>query len=83
MRKVVPRPASDWAAGATVGLSHRRNDREPETGASVRPRPRRIGTVETLENALEHIGRHAGACIRDLDHGVRVLPRDGDLHRHV
>src|SRR5919198_549125 len=71
------------AADAAVGLCDRGDDREAESNAAARARPRGIGAVEAFENPLENVGAHAGAFVRDPDHCVRVLVCYRNLYRRV
>src|SRR6185503_285691 len=64
---------------APVGGRHGADDRQAEAAA---PAGSRVAGAsgESLEDALAHVDRHAGAAVRDLEHGpVALLPH---RHRH-
>ena len=56
------------------------DDRQPEPGAAGRPRPRRVGPVEALEDALEVPLRDADALVADGDLHLAVAAAGADRH---
>src|SRR5205823_4683628 len=54
------------------------DDREPEADPAARPRSRRIGAVEALEDPLELIRGQARPVVLHLDHCAIALPPDAN-----